>query len=194
MRWYRRAVPEHLDGRIGEARGFYDQGRHDLAEERLWPLLVECEAELGEGHPEVIALRNLLGSVLFQQRRVEESVKLHRKAMHQGSRSLGRNDPRTLSYAHNYGAALLFVDVGEGIRVLEDTLGRRRRKLGDHHEDTLHTANALGSALVVTGFFGPAIDRLGQAYEASARLGAGHPLRQDIEKNLRMALRKSGRW
>ncbi|WP_436892269.1 tetratricopeptide repeat protein [Nocardiopsis dassonvillei] len=193
VRRYPRAVPEHLDRRIREARGFYDHGEHDQAEAKLWPLLAECEAELGERHPEVIALRNLLGSVLFQQRRTTEAAQLHQEAMRQGIRVLGRNDPDTLAYAHNYGTALLFGQAGEGIKVLEDTLRRRSRKLGGHHEDTLATANALGAALFATGSFGPAVDRLRWAYEASVRLGAGHPLRQDIEKNLRIALRNSGR-
>jgi hypothetical protein len=192
VRRHKRAIPEDLGRRIGEARALYDRGIHDRAEAQIRVLLPECDATLGERHPESIALRNLLGSVLFQQRRLRESAQLHEQAMHLGIRVFGRNDPRTLSYAHNFGTALLGGLASEGIDLLEDTLRRRTRKLGRFDEETLATANALGAALFAAGAVDRGIELLRQAYDDSARLGTGHPVHQGIAKNLQMALRNSG--
>jgi hypothetical protein len=76
VRRHKRAVPEDMGRRIGEARALYDRGIHDGAEARIRVLLPECDATLGERHPESIALRNLLGSVLF-----------HEEALRKGSSS-----------------------------------------------------------------------------------------------------------
>lgn len=190
----RRAVPEDLAMRFSEAWALYDNGVYEHAEARIRVLLPECDDALGQGHPEAIALRNLLGSVLFQQRRLRESAQLHQEAMDLGIRAFGRNDPRTLSYAHNLGTAMLGGVASEGIAILEDTLRRRTRKLGKHDEDTLATANALGAALFAAGAVDRGVGLLRRAYDASARLGTENPVHQDIAKNLQIALRNSGRW
>ncbi|MEV3987575.1 hypothetical protein AB0J57_01565 [Streptomyces sp. NPDC049837] len=115
--------------------------------------------------------------------------------MHRAIRVLGRDDPRTLSYAHNYGAALVVGGrTGEGVAILEDTLTRRTRRLGERDEETLTTAQTLGATLFAAGAVGRGIDLLRRAHDASAALGPHHPLHQDIAENLRIALRNSGRW
>lgn len=184
-------VPASLFRRCREARDLYDDGRFGPAEVQLRVLLSDYEQTIGGGdHPETIALRNLLGSTLFQLRNLAGSAEFHREAMYRAIRVLGRNDRRTLSYAHNLGAALVVMRLPEGIAILEDTLRRRTRKLGKYDEDTLTTANTLGATLIVAGSAGRGIDLLRRAYDASARkLGPGHPLHREISKNLDIALR-----
>jgi tetratricopeptide (TPR) repeat protein len=190
----RREVPESLARRADEARNLYDRGAHAQAEAQIRAFLPVLDDALGESHPEAITLRNLLGSVLFQQRKFYEAARLHREAMQLGVRVFGRNNPRTLAYAHNYGTALLGFAAGEGIAVLEDALRRRTRRLGRRHEDTLATANALGAALFSAGAVAQGITVLRKAHDESAGLRPGHPVREGIAENLRIALRNSRRW
>lgn len=177
------------------ARALYDEGAHNDAEALVRRLLPDCDAAFGRNHVESIGLRNLLGSILFQQRRPRESADMHRDAMERAVRVLGRDDPSTLGYAHNYGAALAVQGhVPEAIAVLDDTLQRRTRRLGPGHEDTLTTANTLGATLFTAGVTARGVALLQQAYRASHALPDGHPLREAIARNLRIARRNSGGW
>ncbi|MEV4477223.1 tetratricopeptide repeat protein [Nonomuraea sp. NPDC049504] len=195
--WKReRAVPKDLIRQIDQARALYDDEQYERAEALIRALLPLCDDAVGSDHREAIGLRNVLGSVLYQQRELVGSALLHREAMELGIGSLGRNDRLTLSCAHNYAAALAVMGrTDESIEILRDTLRRRTRKLGAHHEETLLTSNTLGATLFSTGAIGPGIDLLRQAHARSSRLPAAHPLRHDIKNNLEIALRNSGpRW
>lgn len=194
--WSRkRTTREALSPQISMANALYDEGAHEQAETLIRRLLPDCDRAFGRNHPESIALRNLLGSVLYQQRKLHESAELHSDAMNRAIRVLGRDDPTTLSYAHNYGAALAVQGrIPEAVAVLTDTHQRRTRRLGAGHEDTLATANSLGATLFMAGPVSRALALLQQAYTASRVLPAGHPLRDDIARNLDIARRSSGRY
>ncbi|GKQ37867.1 tetratricopeptide repeat protein [Streptomyces sp. A012304] len=170
------------------ARSLFDEGAHEQAEKLIRQLLPDYEAAFGRYHVDSIGLRNLLGSALYEQRRLRESAAEHREAMERATRVLGADHRDTLGYAHNYGAALAVQGrAREAIAVLEDTLGRRSRTLGPGDLATLATAKALGATLYTAGATARGVAVLQKAYEASLGLPAGHPVREDIANNLRIA-------
>lgn len=175
-------------------RALFDEGAYEEAESLLRHLIPDCDEVFGGDHRESIGMRNLLGSVFYQQRELASSVAMHGEAVERAVRVLGPDDPATLGYAHNYGAALA-VQGGtpQAIAVLDDTLRRRVSLLGDSHEDALATASTLGATLFTAGAVPESLTLLHQAHEASRRLPEGHHLREEIAANLRIALRNSGR-
>jgi len=191
----KRATRVRLRRQMRTAGALYDVGGYAAAAALLRHLMPEYDEALGADDRESIDLRDMLGSVLFQQRKLAESATLHGEATRRAARVLGPDDPATLGFAHNYGAALAVLgSTYEALAVLQDTLERRVRLLGGAHEDTLHTANTLGSTLFTMGAVPEGLDLLRQAHAASLRLPENHPLRQDIAGNLRVAQRNSGGW
>lgn len=175
------------------AGALFDEGAYEEAESLLRHLMPDCDEAFGGDHPESIGLRDLLGCVLYQQRKLAASATMHGEAMDRAVRVLGPDDPATLGYAQNYGAALAVQGrTSEAVAILDDTLQRLQRRLGDAHEDTLTTANTLGATLFSGGAVPEGLTLLRQAHAASRRLPEGHDLREDIERNLRIAQRNSG--
>jgi hypothetical protein len=189
----KRATQAMLRRQLRTAAALADEGAYPEAEALLRQLMPECDEAFGADHRESIGLRDTLGSVLYQQRRLGESVNLHGEATRSAVRVLGPDHLATLGFAHNYGAALAVSGSrNEAVAVLQDTLARRVRLLGGDHEDTLHTANTLGATLFTMGAVAEGLHLLRQAHAASLRLPEGDPLREDIADNLRVAERNAG--
>ncbi|MFE6157362.1 tetratricopeptide repeat protein [Streptomyces sp. NPDC056486] len=175
------------------ARVLFDTRDFAAAEVLLRSLLPDCEAELGANHEETIGLLNLLGSTLYQQRKAAASAQIAREATDRAARAWGPDDPATLDCAHNLGGALAIQgDVSASVAVLDDTWQRRARLLGAAHESTLTTANTLGATLFAAGLRRDGLTILRRAHAQSTGLPAGHPVREDIAGNLRIAERNAG--
>lgn len=182
-----------LRRQIRTARALLDEGALEQAESLMRQLGSDCDDTFGTDAPESIGLLNLLGSALYQQRKLSASAAMHGEAVDRAARVLGRDHPETLGYAHNYGAALAVQGrTPDAVAVLDDTLQRRIRRLGNDHEDSLTTANTLGATLFAAGAVTDGLTVLRQAYAASRHLPGGHELRDDIARNLRIAQRNAG--
>ncbi|MCQ4194931.1 hypothetical protein M4J08_005409 [Streptomyces parvulus] len=83
-------------------------------------------------------------------------------------------------------------DAPASVAVLDDTWQRRARSLGPAHESTLTTANTLGATLFAAGLRQDGLAVLRRARAQSANLPPGHPVREEIEVNLRIAERNTG--
>jgi hypothetical protein len=182
-----------LRRQLRTARVLFDTGDFAAAEVLLRRLLPDCEAKLGAIHEETISLLNLLGSTLYQQRKAAASAQIAREATDRAARVWGPDDPATLDCAHNLGGALAIQgDVSTSVAVLDDTWQRRARRLGAAHESTLTTANTLGATLFAAGLRRDGLTVLRLAHAQSTGLPAGHPVREDIAENLRIAERNAG--
>ncbi|MET9157239.1 tetratricopeptide repeat protein [Streptomyces parvulus] len=182
-----------LRRQLRTARVLFDSGDLTGAEVLLRRLLPDCEEELGADHEETIGLLNLLGSTLYQQRKLAASAQVARDATDRAARAWGPDHPATLDCAHNLGAALAVQgDASASVAVLDDTWQRRARSLGPAHESTLTTANTLGATLFAAGLRQDGLAVLRRAHAQSANLPPGHPVREEIEVNLRIAERNTG--
>ncbi|MEV1043873.1 tetratricopeptide repeat protein [Streptomyces sp. NPDC049916] len=182
-----------LRRQLRTARALFDTGDFAAAELLLRRLLPDCEAELGRDHQETIGLLNTLGSALYQQRKVDASVRIAREATDRAELAWGPDHPRTLDCAHNLGAALAIQgEADESFSVLDRTWQRRAARLGPGHESTLTTALTLGATLFAAGLRHDGLTVLRQAHAQSQALAAGHPVRADIAENLRIAERNAG--
>ncbi|MFF3000928.1 tetratricopeptide repeat protein [Streptomyces sp. NPDC057950] len=192
---WRRKGPNRagLRRQLRTARVLFDTDDFAAAEVLLRRLLPDCEAALGANHEETIGLLNLLGSTLYQQRKAVASARIAREATDRAIRAWGPDEPATLDCAQNLGAALAIQgDVSASVAVLDDTWQRRARRLGTAHESTLTTANTLGATLFAAGLHSDGLTVLRHAHAQSTGLPAGHPVRENIADNLRIAERNAG--
>ncbi|MFG2868134.1 FxSxx-COOH system tetratricopeptide repeat protein [Streptomyces sp. NPDC048338] len=153
-------------------------------------------ANLGEDHPDTLAVVFNLATSLAHLGEYGEARRLHEDTLERRRRVLGNNHPDTLQSANNLSSTLdCLGEYEEARRMDEDTLERRRRVLGEDHPDTLQSASNLSNTL----------DRLGE-YEEARRmdedtldrrrrvLGENHPDTLVSANNLANAVARLGEY
>ena len=137
---------------------------------------------------------NLLGRAAFELRRTDEGLAKLEAAFKQAEQSLGNDSELTLSFAHDFAAAL--VDAGkveEGLAIHRQVLQGRTQLFGGNHPQTLITRNSLAGALFYADRVDEALAELRAVLIAREQiLGADHPLTLTSQQNVAAALIRSG--
>jgi tetratricopeptide (TPR) repeat protein/tRNA A-37 threonylcarbamoyl transferase component Bud32 len=147
--------------------------------------------KLGPQASDSIETRLELVAALRDGGLLQKSDGLSLSLLNQTTALLGPDDPLTLGVAHERGTVLFRLGwVAESADMHWDTLSRRRRILGETHDDTLASLNAWGWAgLRESGRSVEAEEAFRSACDhARAHLGDDHPTTLSAKVNLASAL------
>jgi hypothetical protein len=143
----------------------------------------------GEGHPDTLALSELMGLALYARGNAGGARDRLALALKASEGSLGEGDPRSMRIAGNLGCACLAL--GEGKRakaLLERACGENPAAADPGSLDLMLALNNLGCAEAAAGDPDAAIPLLRRSAGAvEALLGAGHPDALAVRENLARA-------
>jgi len=151
---------------------------------------------LGAGHPQTVAVRDLLGAASQASGRLNEAVAIYEGVLADREQALGPGHPDTLAardrLTHSYIAA---GRPNDAIGIAERALASVESAAGPDHQDTLTAHTNLASAYLGAGFHNDAIAafRLVLARMESV-LGPDHPETIATRSSLADACRESGRF
>ena len=148
----------------GEGAG----GGESAAQRPNDPLAVEAEVHfrrawvgyrkgLGNDHQLTVSAASSLADACRQwsgtdrEARLDEAEALYKEVAATRKRTLGMDDPLTLTSLNNLGVFLKHRNPEQAVQILEEALAGAQRTFGDKHPDTVSTANNLALVLGANG-------------------------------------------
>jgi tetratricopeptide (TPR) repeat protein len=132
---------------------------------------------LGAGHPQTVAVRDLLGAACQASGRLDEAVAIHEGVLADREKALGPAHPDTLAARDRLTHTYIAADrPNEAIAVFRSVLARMESTLGPDHPETIAHRISLADACRESGQFKEAIALGKRALADRERVnGPGHP-------------------
>ena len=132
---------------------------------------------LGAGHPQTVAVRDLLGAACQASGRLDEAVAIHEGVLADREKALGPAHPDTLAARDRLTHTYIAADrPNEAIAVFRGVLARTESTLGPDHPETIAIRSSLADACRDSGQFKEAITLGKRALADRERAnGPGHP-------------------
>jgi tetratricopeptide (TPR) repeat protein len=162
-----------------------------------WGVIASATRQaLGAGHPQTVAVRDLLGAACQASGRLDEAVAIYEGVLADREQALGPGHPDTLAardrLAHTYIAA---GRPNDAIGIAERALASVEAAAGANHQDTLTARTNLASAYLGAGFHDDAIATFRSVLaRMESVLGPDHPETIATRSSLADACRESGRF
>lgn len=166
------------------------------ASEYLSARSADYEATLGPSHPDTLASRDTLASLLYDQDRYAEAEAEYRAVLAIRTRTLGAEHPDTLTSREHVGLVLYGQERYEEAEA-EDraVLEIRTRTLGADHRDTLSTRISLALTLQEQDRYGEAVAQWRAVRDVWSRIvDADDPVIRMIHDNVALARYLEGRY
>ncbi|MFE2843975.1 tetratricopeptide repeat protein [Streptomyces scopuliridis] len=186
-----------LDSRLAAilvARSLQAQGQLSQAKRLLERLVPRLGAILGEDHPDTLASRHTLASVLDDLSHLDQARTIYEDILTTQRNTLGEHHPSTLTTHHNLANILFRQDhLDQARTIYEDILTTRRNTLGEHHSETLATHHNLASVLRDQGHLDQARTICEDILDIKRNtLGEHHPSTLTTHHNLAYILHRQG--
>ncbi len=151
---------------------------------------------LGAGHPQTVAVRDLLGAAYQASGRSDQAASIYEEVLADREQALGPGHPDTLAARERL--AQIYLAAGrpkDAIGVAERALARVEAAAGPNHPDTLTAHSNLASAYLGAGFHDQASAAFRQVLgRMESVLGAEHPDTMAARGSLAETCRASGRF
>eukprot|EP00397_Hematodinium_sp_SG-2012_P006400 GEMP01006430.1.p1 GENE.GEMP01006430.1~~GEMP01006430.1.p1 ORF type:complete len:1009 (-),score=192.11 GEMP01006430.1:563-3589(-) len=153
------------------------------------------ERALGEEHPNTLLALNNVGTVLRDQRRMQECEPILLKVLKLREKVLGPDDPDTLEAYHNMAVcAKISRRSDDATNYHQHAWDSRVRVLGDKHLDTISTVYHVGLLHLANDMYYDGIDLFEEcAKDAEDILGSCHPFTLNIYNALANAFTYIGK-
>jgi hypothetical protein len=139
-------------------------------------MLAARSEALGCDHPATIDAAWLLGAALHGLGEISGVRRLADEMLERCRRRFGIDDPQALRWQKALADVLRTSEARASAELAEDLFARRRRILGEDHEDTLAAATSLAAALYADGDFDAARSVAEDVWERRAQAqGPDHP-------------------
>jgi tetratricopeptide (TPR) repeat protein len=151
---------------------------------------------LGAGHPQTVAVRDLLGAACQAAGRLDEAAGIYEGVLADREQALGPGHPDTLAARDRLAQAYLAAGrAKDAIGIAERALASVEAAAGPNHPDTLTAHSNLASAYLGAGFHDHAIAAFRQVLgRMESVLGPDHPQTMAARSSLAETCRGSGRF
>ncbi len=161
-------------------------GRYEEAARRFRVAVEVREKAFGPAHPEVAAALSNLANALYKDRKLDDAITVHVRALALREQALGPQHPEVGESLSNLGSALRMQGkLAEAQAVLERAVALWEQALGPAHPNVATALGNLGGVLHAQGRSADALPRYRRALEIQTKaLGPDHPIVADTYQSL----------